>query len=105
MENVRKETIIKKADYLSCNFFEDWTDQKVPTTLRQQYLVNEDGFEELLLSPRSTRKQKGDGPTTFTCCSTCTHNLRNNKVYKPPQFGITNGFLIGYVPKEVVDET
>ena len=74
--------------------------------MREQYLMNEDGFEELLLSPRSTRKQMRDGDesTTFTCCSTCSHNLSNNKVYKPPQFGITNGFLIGYVPKEVVDE-
>ena len=33
VENVRKETVIKKSDYLSCKFFENWTGQKIPTTL------------------------------------------------------------------------
>ena len=67
--------------------------------LRKQYQIDDNELKELLLSPRATSEGRG-----YTCCTTCSKNIRDNKFNKPPRFGLTNGFVIGYVPNDVVDE-
>ena len=96
---VKKDTI-KKKKYLTREFFEGWFQLKLPDCLREQYQIEDKPeLEEFLLSPRSTRKN-GD---RYSCCSTCADNLRHD-TDKPPQCGITNGFVIGHVPEDVVDD-
>ena len=36
-------------------------------------------------------------------CSTCYNNIRHTRVVKPPRFGISNGWVIGSIPENIID--
>ena len=72
----------------------------LPQVLRNQYLIeNDDELKDLLLSPRAHRR--GD---TFMSCTCCANNIKRSSSVKPPGFGISNGWVIGYIPKSIVGE-
>ena len=63
--------------------------------LREQHRFEEEGFENLLLSPRS----KTNIHTFFMCCSTCFHSFRNEYVNSaPPKYSFADNFVIGILP-------
>ena len=89
----------RKEAYLSVAYVERTSGKKIPHDLRIQYqLENNTNLSDLLLSPRCHIK---DG--FYSSCFTCFNNIRKKNVEKPPRFGITNGWLIGEIPKSVVD--
>jgi hypothetical protein len=60
--------------------------------------VNNNGLNDLLLSPQS--KKYWDGYATCTCCyKGMSQNLTKKKA--PPKFAIANGFLIGSFPQQI----
>ena len=97
-----KDAIVNKASYLSTNYYEINTNRglPLPPVLRNQYLIdNDDNLKDLLLSPRAHRR--GD---TFMSCKCCATNIKRSQSKKPPRFGISNGWVIGYIPRSVVDD-
>ena len=76
---------------------------KIPKELKRQYdcSITDKELNGLLLSKRSKRSEKG-----YTCCSSCQASLLMNskKVKGPPRYSIANGFLIGHIPKHVMEE-
>ena len=96
---LKKETILNKRHYFSTEYFERWSQLKLPLELRKQYQIDHNELKELLLSPQATVEAH-----RYTCCTSYVNNIRDNRCNKPPRFGLTNGFVIGYVPNDVVDE-
>jgi len=94
---ISKEVIIKHADRLS---IERW--MKVAQTntinpiLRSQYPYPEEGFENLLFSPRFRKHND-----RFLSCSTCYWSLRETQVKSAsPKYSFANNFLIGRLPDD-----
>ena len=48
---LKKETILRKKDYLSTEYFEHWSQLKLPMELRKQYQIDDIKLKDLLLSP------------------------------------------------------
>ena len=97
-----KGEIKDKESYLSTNYYQTNINRglPLPPVLRNQYLIeNDDDLNNLLLSPRAHRK--GD---TFMSCMCCATNIKRSSAEKPPRFGITNGWVIGYIPHSVVGD-
>ena len=95
-----KDQIKNKASYLSTSYYESSIRRGVPLppVLRNQYLIeNDDDLKDLLLSPRAHRKDD-----TFMSCKCCSNNIRRTTSNKPPRFGITNDWVIGYIPYSIV---
>ena len=93
------EQIKLKESYLSVNYFQCNTGKVIPDELREQYKIhNNEQLSNLLLSPRSTQ----DNGASMSCF-TCYTNIRKKDVKKPPKFGISNGWVIGSVPENVID--
>ena len=55
-------------------------------------------MSDILLSPRAHLKNG-----MYISCLTCYNNVRMSDSVKPPRFGITNGWLIGEIPKSIID--
>ena len=67
--------------------------------MRGQYKIDDNKhLSDLLLSPRA-RQING----TFMSCSTCYTNISRKSAIKPPRFGISNGWVIGTIPRDVID--
>ena len=95
-----KDQIKNKASYLSTSYYESSIRRGVPLppVLRNQYLIeNDDDLKDLLLSPRAHRRDD-----TFMSCKCCSNNIRRTTSNKPPRFGITNDWVIGYIPYSIV---
>ena len=72
----------------------------LPDSLKEQYMVDDSELHHLLLSPRARRKD-----ASYMCCSTCKTSLRSHMVNTaPPRHAIANGFAIGRIPDEVINE-
>ena len=86
---------------LSVTSFEDYYRMKLPSTLREQYCIDDDKLlDNLLLSKRSKKSKKG-----YMCCASCKLSLVRNKTVKgPPRLSIANGFVIGHVPASIMEE-
>ena len=97
-----KERIKNKSSYLCVSYYQRNVGRGVPLpqVLRNQYLIeNDNELKDLLLSPRAHRR--GD---TFMSCKCCATNIKRSQSKKPPRFGISNGWVIGYIPRSVVDD-
>ena len=72
---------------LSVTSFEDYYRMKLPSTLREQYCIDDDKLlDNLLLSKRSKKSKKG-----YMCCASCKLSLVRNKTVKgPPRLSIAN---------------
>ena len=89
-----KNQLLAKTSYLHVSYLENMIGEKIPSTLHNQYKVqNNEDLPELLLSPRAPVVND-----TFMSCETCYNNIRNQKKDKPPRFGISNAWTIGYIP-------
>ena len=97
-----KDRIKNKSSYLSVGYYQREVNRgvEIPQILRDQYVIeNDDDLKDLLLSPRAHRR--GD---TYMSCKCCATNIKRNQSLKPPRFGISNGWLIGFIPQSVVDD-
>ena len=95
---VKSATILKNQHVLSVDYFNKSSNCSIPETLSKQYQVQEESLQHLLLSPRARRKKN-----SYMCCQSCATALRK-KLDKAPKFAIANGFAIGYIPTEIVEE-
>ena len=69
-----EEAILGKKEYLSVEFLEHIVGKKMPSALREQYLLDNPAYSDLLLSPRAHLKNG-----KLMSCSTCYHNIMNEK--------------------------
>ena len=93
---------MKNTEKLGIETFENNFNCKIPSELKRQYdcSITDKELNGLLLSNRSNRSKKG-----YMCCSSCHLSLTHNKSVKgPPRYSIANGFLIGHIPKNVMEE-
>ena len=93
---------MKNTEKLGIETFEKNFNCKIPSELKRQYdcSITDKELNGLLLSKRSKRNKKG-----YMCCSSCHTSLLNNKNVKgPPRYSIANGFLIGHIPENVMEE-
>ena len=91
-----KEAIKSKSSYLSTSYYKTNIRKGIPlpTMLRKQYLIeDDDDLKDLLLSPRAHKRND-----TFMACTCCSNNIKRSLAKKPPRFGISNGWVIGYIP-------
>ena len=95
---VQSSTILKNQHVLSVDYFNTSTNCSLADILRKQYQVQDEALQHLLLSPRARKKNN-----SYMCCQSCTLVVRK-RLNKPPKFAIANGFAIGYIPNEVVEE-
>ena len=96
-----KDAIKNKTSYLSTSYYESNAGRghAFPAHLRNQYLIeDDDDLKDLLLSPRAHRRGN-----TFMSCKCCSTNIKRKSSDKPPRFGITNGWVIGYIPRSVLN--
>jgi len=93
---ISKERIIQHSHRLSVDRWKTVSGlTEINPILRQQYLLNEDGFENILLSPRSRKNDNN----CYLCCSTCDGSLRKAYINSsPPKYSFANNFLIGTLP-------
>ena len=95
-----EQQLLDKSSYLHVNYLESMTNKKMPPVLRNQYKVeNCERLSSLLLSPRAPKKDN-----TCMSCETCWCNVSREKNTKPPRFGISNAWAIGYIPNDVVGD-
>ena len=97
-----KDAIKSKSSYLSTSYYQANIRRGVPLppVLRNQYIIeDDDDLKDLLLSPRAHKR--GD---TFMACTCCSNNIKRSSSKKPPRFGISNGWVVGYIPSSVVGE-
>jgi len=96
---ISKDLILQHSHRIDVNRWKEISgNNDLNLILRSQYLFPEEGFENLLLSPRSMKD-----PTTgkFLCCSTCCSSFRKEYIYSsPPKFSFANNFLIGLLPDD-----
>ena len=70
-----KEQILKKTSYLHLSYLENMIGEKIPSTLHNQYKVqNDEDLSELLLSPRAPVVDNH-----FMSCKLCYNNITNKK--------------------------
>ena len=92
--------LVAQSSVLSVKYYNKSTNMQISPNLRSQYKLRDDSLRHLLLSPRSTRTENG-----YMCCKSCFHHLKAcSPRDKPPKFAISNGFAIGSIPSEVVEE-
>ena len=94
-----QKQLIAKESYLSVSHHEATANKRIPIALRNQYKIeNNDSLSSLLLSPRAGVK---DGE--YMACSTCFKHVAYNKnTANPPKFAISNGWLIGEIPSNII---
>ena len=93
-----EENLIAKKFYLSVDFLEATTNKTIPTELRNQYkITGKYSLCNLLLSPRAHVKSEA-----YMACKSCHYHILYNIGDKPPKFAISNGWLIGEIPRSVV---
>ena len=92
--------LVAQSSVLSVKYYNKSTNMQISPNLRSQYKLRDDSLRHLLLSPRSTRTENG-----YMCCKSCFHHLKAcSPCDKPPKFAISNGFAIGSITSEVVEE-
>ena len=88
-----EEAILGKKEYLSVKFLEQIVGRRMPSALRQQYLLDIPAYSDLLLSPRA-HQENGK----LMSCLPCYNNVMNKILVKPPRYAISNGWAIGQLP-------
>ena len=94
---IHKDMLIKNADRLSVESYEEYFCISMKRELVRQYEVDDDDMKGILLSPRA---QCTDG-FNYQCCASCYGScVQGHKEERssPPKFSIANGFAIGYIP-------
>ena len=93
---IHKDKILKHSHRINIDRWKSISgNTEINSILRKQYLVDETGFEDLLLSPRSMKKTDD----TFMSCVTCYHSFRDDYIHSaPPKYSFSNNFLIGQLP-------
>ena len=97
---IEKTVLLEHQRRLSRSEYEIHHSLLLPTSLKEQYMVDDPELSQLLLSPRARRKDD-----SYMCCSACKTSLRPSNVNSsPPRHAIANGFVIGRVPETVLPE-
>ena len=87
-----------KQSIISVRFVEERNQKPIPIALRNQYKIfNNETLCNLLLSPRAHVK---DG--LYVSCKSCHHHISWSKSDKPPKFAISNGWMIGKIPRSII---
>ena len=99
---IKKETLMAHSKRLSRIEYE-CHNGLLPSCLKEQYTVIDEGLEDLLLSPRARRKES-EGK--YMCCGQCKDSLREHMLSSkvPPRHAIANEFVIGCIPDEILSE-
>jgi len=93
-----EEKLKAKQSYLSVDFVTAYTQKQIPTELRDQYkIINNKALCNLLLPPRA--HVKGG---SYMSCKSCHKHISYSKSENPPKFAISNGWLIGEIPKSLI---
>ena len=93
-----EERLIAKKSYLSVSHLEATANKRIPIGLRNQYKIdNNDFLSSLLLSPRA-RVKNGE----YMACKSCYKYVAYNHGEKPPKYAISNGWLVGEIPKTII---
>ena len=95
---VSKEKLLNHAHVLNVDFYNKCTNTMINRTLREQYKVDDECLEDLLLSPRSSKKEEG-----YMCCESCycfVSKEKNNELNLPKE-AISNGNAIGELPSNI----
>ena len=95
---ISKDRILKHSSRISVDRWKTVTGlSSMNPILRGQYLFDEEGFENLLLSPRSRKNANN----CYLCCSTCDGSLKDENIYSaPPKYSFANNFVIGTLPDD-----
>ena len=97
---MKEEHLQQKSAILSTTYLESNAGKKFPSDLRNQYKIyGNENLSDLLLSPRAHNQ---DG--SFMACETCRYKIAHTKCDVPPKFAISNGWCIGKVPNDVIDD-
>ena len=89
-----------KQSVLSVHFVEERNQKPIPIGLRNQYKIhNNEPLSNLLLSPRAHFK---DG--LYMSCKPCHKHIAYYKSDKPPKFAISNGWMIGQIPRLLINK-
>ena len=95
---LNEEEIATKSSYLSVDYFQSVTGKMIPPELRNQYMIDDNILlSNLLLSPRA-HCNNGN----YMSCNTCFSNVKRRCSTKPPKYAISNGWVIGMIPEEVI---
>ena len=95
---LNEEEIATKQSYLSVDYFQSVTGKLIPPKLRNQYKIDDNILlSNLLLSPRA-HNNNGN----YMSCITCFTNVKRSSATKPPKYAISNGWVIGMIPEEVI---
>ena len=96
---VNDKILLKNESRLSVHKWKEIYSKHIPEKLRLQYKINDtnDLFKDMLLSPLAKKTDKG-----YTCRKKCYCSLQ--KPYgNPPKYAIANGWAIGYLPDDEVN--
>ena len=77
--------MIAKESYLSVSHLEAIAKKRIPTVLRNQYKID---------------NSVKDGE--YMTCKSCYTHVAYTKKEKPPKFAISNGWLIGEIPRSII---
>lgn len=69
---IKKEDMIKHEDKLSVQKYEDQFNFKITSTLRSQYLLDDETFCNILLSRKSRKNEEDD---SYSCCEQCHRSM------------------------------
>jgi hypothetical protein len=93
MGYIEKQALVEQSEKLSITTYRDhFGYQSLNEELIQQYQVQDEDLQGLLLSPRAKLHDKG-----FQCCTACRSSL-NSRSEVCPKYSIANGFAIGFIP-------
>ena len=96
---VKKDALLKHENRLSVEKYEENMGYKLPSTLRDQYLLDDTTFCNMLLSIRARINEEDD---SYSCCEQCHRSLQRHRTRSPPpKYSIANGFAIGHIPESL----
>ena len=96
---INAESLKKNSKFLSLEYYETMFNRKLPDILRNQYKVDHPLLSDLLLSPRGICKEN----KRYSICEKCQSALRVRNRKTPPEFAISNGWVVGHIPRKLIE--
>jgi len=104
IHKITGERLCSQSQRISVKAYENYHQVKLKDELISQYSISGHNLDGLLLSPRAKKSWNKDGGIAFEACSQCYKAWLNNDTDNPPKHAISNGFAIGYIPKDIIEQ-
>ena len=93
-----EERLMAKQSYLSVSHLEAIANERIPIALRNQYKIdNNESLSCLFLSPQAHVIDRA-----YMVYKSCHIHVLYSSEDKPPKFAISNGWLIGEIPRTII---